>query len=58
MGHAADGDHPRTGRRLEQVEEPPGEGEVAEVVGAELELKAIGGLPAMTNSRPPGLSAW
>ena len=36
-------DHPRAGDREQPVEQQAGEGEVAEVVGAELQLEPVGG---------------
>src|SRR6202012_5425066 len=44
VGAAGHGDDAGGGRRLQLLRQEAGEGEVAEVVGAELELEAVGGL--------------
>jgi hypothetical protein len=53
MGDAADLDDARRPRGPEQWQQPAGQGEVAEVVGAELQLEAIrGGVPAGRRHHP------
>ena len=59
VGDARHGHDPRAGRGEQRVEHPAGVGEVPEVVGAELELEAVGGgglrggimTPALLTSR-------
>jgi hypothetical protein len=43
MRCAADGHHPRAGDTQQLVEQQPGQREVAEMVGAELQLEPVGG---------------
>jgi hypothetical protein len=42
---AADGDHPGSRHRGHGLQQQAGEREVAEVIGTELQLEAVGGLP-------------
>ena len=52
MGGAADVDDAAAGCVPEQIKEQAGQGEVPEVVGAELQLKAVGGLAIRRNHHP------
>jgi hypothetical protein len=52
---AAEGHDPGLGRGPDQVDQLPGQGEVAEVIGAELHLEPVLGHPAGRDGHDPGV---